>query len=254
MEVTPTKKRKAEHEASATKSAIDQIGQGVQVMDVSRYPTSYQNHFTVKLPYSDAFYSSCTYTTGLNWIFRGTSIYDPDYTGGGHQPYQRDSYAAIYGYYAVIQCNYKITVINLSDARTTSLVATAGNEYKPAWLNMCVRKGTTGGDVALVNNAFECRERKGTINKTIAPGRSATISGSLTNGDYNLTAIDEDNDKTWTAVSSNPSVDRFFSVNVNTLAGSGMNQQGTTVFPILIDVELEYVTQFMDYNYRNTWS
>lgn len=40
--------------------------------------------------------------------FRANSIYDPDYTGVGHQPYGRDQWVAFYNHYTVL--GSKITV------------------------------------------------------------------------------------------------------------------------------------------------
>lgn len=55
----------------------------------------------VTLSYHDTF----TMTPGAprgNWIFRGNSVYDPDYTSTGHQPRYFDQYMAIYSKYRVL--------------------------------------------------------------------------------------------------------------------------------------------------------
>jgi len=48
-------------------------------------------------------------STGLNnWQVRLNSIFDPDLTGTGHQPYGRDQLAGLYARYRVISCKYAI--------------------------------------------------------------------------------------------------------------------------------------------------
>lgn len=42
-------------------------------------------------------------------------MYDPNYTGVGHQPYQRDEMAALYKYYEVLFCTVATTVMPLED-------------------------------------------------------------------------------------------------------------------------------------------
>lgn len=46
--------------------------------------------------------------------FRLNSLFDPDETGTGHQPYGRDTMAAIYNRYKVHACNIKMTLIDPS--------------------------------------------------------------------------------------------------------------------------------------------
>lgn len=48
-------------------------------------------------------------TTAYNWKFALNNIFDPDFTGTGHQPYGHDQLAALYNRYRVIACSYVIT-------------------------------------------------------------------------------------------------------------------------------------------------
>nr|WPR18655.1 MAG: capsid protein [Chemarfal virus 111] len=45
-------------------------------------------------------------------VFLLNSTFDPDYTNSGHQPLYRDTYAAIYDQYAVVECNITIKIVN----------------------------------------------------------------------------------------------------------------------------------------------
>lgn len=42
------------------------------------------------------------------YVFRGNSVYDPDYTGGGVQPYGYDQYMAIFNNYRVVASSIKV--------------------------------------------------------------------------------------------------------------------------------------------------
>lgn len=47
--------------------------------------------------------------TAYNYKFNLNSIYDPDFTGTGHQPYGYDALETLYNRYRVISCSYAIT-------------------------------------------------------------------------------------------------------------------------------------------------
>ncbi len=47
--------------------------------------------------------------TAGTYSFRLNSLYDPDYSGAGHQPYQFDQLTPIYNNYIVDRCDFKVT-------------------------------------------------------------------------------------------------------------------------------------------------
>lgn len=64
-----------------------------------------------RLRYSETISLSTNLTTLASiYQFRLSSIFDPNLSGVGHQPYQRDQISAIYAYYKVHHCAYKVTV------------------------------------------------------------------------------------------------------------------------------------------------
>lgn len=62
------------------------------------------------LRYTDFLGISTTTLAGNQYVFRLNSIFDPDLTGTGHQPYGHDTLALIYNRYRVLRCSWKITV------------------------------------------------------------------------------------------------------------------------------------------------
>lgn len=61
--------------------------------------------FIVKMKYADDVYANASglYTFNLN------SIFDPNRTGAGHQPYGFDQFATLYNRYRVISCSWRVT-------------------------------------------------------------------------------------------------------------------------------------------------
>lgn len=76
----------------------------------------------VHLKYSDTFAISSAAGVQTAYTFNLNSIFDPNSTGGGHQPYGRDQLATLYNYYQVYRCSWRISVLN-----TTSTAAGSTN-------------------------------------------------------------------------------------------------------------------------------
>jgi len=69
----------------------------------------------VRLPYTELV--ELAYTGTLKtYQFLVNSIYDPNYTGAGHQPMGRDQYAQFYAKYIVRGCKYVVTFSNTNPA------------------------------------------------------------------------------------------------------------------------------------------
>ncbi len=58
--------------------------------------------FTTRLRYVDNYSSTLSGATPTRYSFRLNSLFDPDYTGGGHQPMYRDQLIALYTNYTVL--------------------------------------------------------------------------------------------------------------------------------------------------------
>lgn len=61
------------------------------------------------------------------WRLNLNSIFDPNRTGTGHQPYSHDTMASLYNRYRVIACNYLVTVYS-SQGATLQVAALPANE------------------------------------------------------------------------------------------------------------------------------
>ena len=81
--------------------------------------TGYPNALIAKHKYTEDLNLSGTYTNmdipnTAKHVFRTASMYDPDYTIGGHQPLFFDQMAEIYNQYVVLGAVIKVKFINLT--------------------------------------------------------------------------------------------------------------------------------------------
>ena len=140
------------------------------------------------LRYSDQIVLDANTSSPARHHFRGTSVYDPDYTGTGHQPYGFDQYSRLYNHYIVDKAI--ITIRNASMGVNCvvgiSLVPTASSEFN--------------------NNT--CRERKGTTFMTL-PNEGSMKALTSTYNRKSIFTTAQDGDLT-ANVGANPQENYFF--------------------------------------------
>lgn len=78
------------------------------------------NSIITTLRYADFFQLTSTTGGTVSNVFRANGIFDPDYTGGGHQPLFRDAWVGLYDYYTVL--GSKITVTYQSRNATNGFI------------------------------------------------------------------------------------------------------------------------------------
>lgn len=82
--------------------------------------------FITKHKYSETF--SLALSNSYQYKYNLNGMYDPNSTGGGHQPYGYDQLATLYNRYRVIKCSYTISGIQSDSPGTnTRLVAVPSN-------------------------------------------------------------------------------------------------------------------------------
>jgi len=80
-----------------------------------------------------------------NQVWNLNSIFDPNRTGLGHQPYGHDTFATLYNRYRVIGCSYAITISQNGDTATNQLPVVLG--------------ALPSNEVDTVSNMSELREK-----------------------------------------------------------------------------------------------
>lgn len=86
-------------------------------------PTGLPDRMMVKMKYTTQIDLADAGAGGL-YIFRGNSIYDPDYSGIGGQATSHDQWANFYNYYRVRASKIRINCVSLSNlANTSAMIA-----------------------------------------------------------------------------------------------------------------------------------
>lgn len=238
-------------QTSAAKQGAKQVGQGLQVTVPRNIPHAYNNNFTVRLTYSDCINLTFSGSAGsASKTLSMNSIYDPDVSGTGHQPHMRDLWASQYDYYAVLSASYHIEAYNCADDMIGWTVV-GTNTQKVSGCIATVIPTTSTSDIANATNGlpFPSVEMKNTRSQWLLPDRVATWDGTLTPGDFIVDAKDQDSDNTWTAVGSNPGVQRYLGIIFNSNNSGGFGGATETPFTnIQLWYTIDYDVQFTQVN------
>ena len=128
--------------------------------------------------------------TVAHYLFNASSIYDPDTTGLGRQPYGHDQYQSIYNHYRVDKC---------------IITASTGSGGANNILGIGLQPDTT-----LIADSFTCRERKGV---TFAPVANSTNANKLQMTWNTKSTFPVDTSDAYTAsFGSNPADSVYFDV------------------------------------------
>lgn len=104
------------------------------VTRVSRNNFGFPDRLKTKLQYCDVIQLGASAGSPAVWQFRMTSLFDPDYTGTGHQPQWFDQLAGVYQAYRVLGSKITVTFSpnQVSDSETNDkgpyIVGITGNE------------------------------------------------------------------------------------------------------------------------------
>lgn len=87
---------------------------------IIRAPSAYPDRLYVKLKYSDHA-NLVSSTSAAYHVFRGNGIFDPDFTGTGHQPYGRDQWMAMYTQNCVLASKIQVRAMPYSNQSVVAL-------------------------------------------------------------------------------------------------------------------------------------
>jgi hypothetical protein len=107
-------KRKAKAKGGSKNASKGQQQYG----NIHSIATVVPNELFIKLHYVEQFTLNAALTSTDNYVFRANSLFDPNYTGSGHQPYGYDQWTTFYTGWVVEKCaiSFTCTPPNLSTA------------------------------------------------------------------------------------------------------------------------------------------
>ena len=236
---------------TAAQEGAKQVGQGLQVTVPRNIPHGFNNTYTVRLTYADVTnhtFSGAAGSGSQYWSLN--SIYDPNASGGGHQPLMRDLWASQYDYYTVLACHYHIEVYNCgSDNIGWTVVGTNLQRVSGCVVTLIPTTNTSDITNAATGLIYPAVEMKNTQSKALWPEGLIEFDGTLTPGDFLVDAKDSDSDQTWTSVGSNPTIQRYLGLAYNSNNSTAFSGATETPFTNLqIFVKLDYDVQFTQLN------
>lgn len=162
-------------------------------VSVPRNVFGFPRQFKTLIRYNDTItIQSSSGNAGGN-IFRLNSVYDPDYTGAGHQPLYLDQFAAVYGRYVVTGADIKADFSPLTDDTD---ITTSGPWTVGLSMNNLLSFSSSGSTLAEQNRSVTTMlgRDKGTSVKTLRA--SFDLKKDLGKSEYD--------DDVQAAVNSNP--------------------------------------------------
>jgi len=101
-------------------------------VNVNRALTPFAQRYITTMKYCDVFNLNTTGITAVGtYAYRLNSLFDPDFSGVGHQPMGRDTLETLYNRYRVFKVDYVITGAS-ANAYTVKIGALPANDTVPA--------------------------------------------------------------------------------------------------------------------------
>lgn len=180
----------------------------------------------VKLRYAEEFSLDATAGSLTYYAFRANSIFDPNYTGTGHQPMNFDAWALIYNHYTVLSSKVTLYAINETNANIT-----------PGYFGVVLSDDPTV--VSGYSSVTDIFENPNTSNPRLAgsivtgpPSAQKTVTKSFSANSFFGTTNVEDGGAYGALVATNPGKEAFYSCYCSAVSG---NDPGVIPFLAVID-------------------
>lgn len=185
---------------------------------------------TCLLKYTDVIALDASATSIAAYVFRANSVYDPDYTGAGHQPMFFDNYASLYQRYKVNYSTIKMTILNQRVGNVlNSVTATEYYANNEKCLRMFIIRDTEVDDFPTDLNLL-IEEGNRNFKWKYAPQMQSGRLNQLTYAcvPHKQTNLNYKDDTLTSSIASNPASPCYFIVGVGHI-GDGINPAAMAV-------------------------
>lgn len=182
-----------------------------------------------KLNYTEQGYLPTVVTAYNNYTFSANGLYDPNYTGVGHQPMGFDQIMTMYAHYLVIGSRIKFTLINLTDD-------TAGPE--PCYVGIGISRLATTSWSSITQFEEQTGTKMTLLNTMSQPDNSKVLTATLNPAKYLGISKPLSEDTLKGSNASNPDEGLYFHLFVSTISGNVPN--------INMKADIEYISLFTE--------
>ncbi len=218
--------RKVQRKLSAFK-------RGRKTVNVNRALAPFAQRYITKMKYAEVRAVSGPTSGGLvQYNFRLNSIFDPNLTGVGHQPYGHDQLADIYNRYRVYRVDYAISALNTDGATNYSVIGVVpANEQISTFIGVSdIMESPRAKYITQAPNAA-LKVLKGTVNLASLSGR--TKSQYMSDDRYQAEFL------------ANPAESLILNILAGTITGTG-GTGGTGTNVMNLSISLVYHVECFD--------
>lgn len=160
------------------------------------------------------------------YVFNLNSLFDPERTGGGHQPYGYDPLAGLYNRYRVIACSWRAHIPTGATGTPVTLVALPSNDVNRLFADVSIIQENPRAKYIVQNSGAKCEHLTG---KSYLPSLMGRTTAQYM-ADDNYQAI----------VTSSPAeLGLLYIASFNAINGLAVPAVG-------VNIILEYTVEFFD--------
>lgn len=128
MVFTKSKKKFVKRKGKGTKAIIKRRPASMGIKSTVNAGLGFPVKMLVKQKYTETVFMNSNLGTLANYLFSLNGLYDPNFTGAGHQPMYFDQYMAIYNHFTVIGAKITVTFVPYETNTTPLRVALWQND------------------------------------------------------------------------------------------------------------------------------